>query len=175
VYNRVPISAIERSPEPFQHFFIDCAGKLLPHLNIDYNYSLIAVCSFSRFPFAIPMRSLTAKNVCDALLSILAITGLSSNVTLLSSDNGSDFSAALTRECMSRIGVSPRYITPLHPNANGLAERSPMLVQVWRDVQCTKYNVRVEEVWVSNKWLAGWPQITHDSGQNTYLLYFGLY
>ena len=24
---------------------------------------------------------------------------------------------------MSRIGVSPRYITPLHPNANGLAER----------------------------------------------------
>jgi hypothetical protein len=119
----VPITAIERSPEPFQHFFIDCAGKLLPHLNVDYNYCLIVVCSFSRFPFAVPLRSLTAKNVCDALLSIFAVTGLSSNVTVLSSDNGSEFSAALTRECMSRIGVSPRYITPLHPNANGLAER----------------------------------------------------
>jgi hypothetical protein len=47
VYDRVPITAIERSPEPFQHFFIDCAGKLLPHLNVDYNYCLIVVCSFS--------------------------------------------------------------------------------------------------------------------------------
>jgi len=59
---------------------------------------------------------LTAKNVCDALLSIFAVTGLSSNVTVLSSDNGSEFCAALTR-----VGVSQRYITPLNPNANGLA------------------------------------------------------
>ena len=114
-FDRVPISPIERAQEPFQHWFMDCAGKLLPDANIEYNYCLILVCSYSRFPAAYPLRSLTAKNVCDKLLELFSMTGLSSNVTVLTSDNATNFCAALNRELMHRLGVRLRFSTPGHP------------------------------------------------------------
>ena len=122
-YDRVPIKAVERVQEPFQHWFMDCAGPLIPNSTTDINYCLIMVCSYSRYPVAVPLRRLTAKNICDALLSVFATTGLSHDVTVLTSDNASYFNANLTRECMQRLGVSPRFSTPLHPEGHGLAER----------------------------------------------------
>jgi hypothetical protein len=122
-YDRVPITAVERAQEPFSHWVMDCAGPLLPNTNTDINYCLIMVCSYSRYPIAIPLRRLTAKNICDALISVFATIGLSHDITVVSCDNASYFNAALTRECMQRLGVSPRFSTPLHPEGHGLAER----------------------------------------------------
>ena len=31
-----------------------------------FNYAFVAVDSFSRFPFCVPLKNLTAKSVCDA-------------------------------------------------------------------------------------------------------------
>jgi transposase InsO family protein len=42
----------------------------------------------------------------------------------LSADNGSNFAASLTHESMNKLGCSPRFITPGHPNARGLLERA---------------------------------------------------
>ena len=50
-------------------------------------------------------------------------TGLASTVTI-SSDNASYFCAALTKEFLQRVGVSPRFSTPYHPNACGIVERA---------------------------------------------------
>jgi transposase InsO family protein len=122
-YDRVPITAVERAEEPFQHWFMDCAGPLIPNSNVNYNYCLIMVCSYSRYPVAVPLSRLTAKNICDALLTVFSFTGLSNDVTVVSCDNASYFNAALTRECLKRLGVSPRFSTPLHPEGHGLAER----------------------------------------------------
>jgi hypothetical protein len=122
-YDRVPITAIPRADEPFGHWFMDCFGKVLPNQEIDYNYALVLVDSYSRWPIVVPLRTLTAKNVCDALLQVFAQTGVAMVMTL-SSDNGSNFAASLTREFMNRLGCSPRFITPGHPNATGLVERA---------------------------------------------------
>jgi hypothetical protein len=81
------------------------------------------VCSYSRYPAAVPLRRLSAKNICDALLSVFSTTGLSHDVTVLTSDNASYFNANLTREYMQRLGVSPRFSIPLHAEGHGLAER----------------------------------------------------
>jgi hypothetical protein len=122
-YDRVPITAIPRADEPFNHWFMDCFGKVLPNQNIDFNYALILVDSYSRWPIVVPLRTLTARNVCEALLQVFAQTGIASGMTL-SSDNGSNFAASLTREFLKKMGCSPRFITPGHPNASGLVERA---------------------------------------------------
>jgi hypothetical protein len=102
-YDRVPITAVERAQEPFPHLVMDCAGPLLPNTNTERNYCLIMVCSYSRYPIAIPLRRLTAKHICDALISVLSTTGLSHDITVVSCDNASYFNASLTRECMQRL------------------------------------------------------------------------
>ena len=70
--DRVPIKPIPRADKVFDHWFVDCAGPFFTgqHSKPVYNYAFIAVDSFSRFPACFPMRSLHAKSVYDALLSL---------------------------------------------------------------------------------------------------------
>ncbi|GFU90368.1 retrovirus-related Pol polyprotein from transposon 17.6 [Trichonephila clavipes] len=74
----------------------------------------------TRWPEAVPLRSLTAKNGCDSLLQIFSRTGIPS---IIASDQGTNFKSALTQEFTKRIGSSPRFSCPGYPASNGLVER----------------------------------------------------
>jgi len=89
-YDHVKIAAIPRDTEPFRHWFLDCAESLLPGQNIYHNYALILVDSATRYPVCYPLRSLSAKNVCDELVSLFMMTGIASGM-ILSRDSGSNF------------------------------------------------------------------------------------
>jgi transposase InsO family protein len=128
--DRVPITPIPRAQTPFTHWVMDCFGPILGNQKIEYPYCLLLCCSATRFPWAHPLRSLTAKSVCDALLELFSFTGVASQC-VISSDQGSNFTAQLTREFMKRLGVSPRFNTPGHPQASGLCER---LVQSTKNI-----------------------------------------
>jgi ribosomal protein L21E len=129
-HDRVPITPIPRAQTPFTHWVMDCFGPILGNQKIEYPYCLLLCCSATRFPWAHPLRSLTAKSVCDALLELFSFTGVASQC-VISSDQGSNFTAQLTREFMKRLGVSPRFNTPGHPQASGLFER---LVQSTKNI-----------------------------------------
>jgi len=60
-----------------------------------YNYAFIAVESFSLFPFCVPLKSLHAKAVWEALLSNWQLTGVCSH---LSTDLASNFVRNLTQQ-----------------------------------------------------------------------------
>jgi len=121
--DRVPITAIPRCDRVFDHLFIDCCGPLISGEGPKpkFNFGLVAIDSYSRFPFCVPLKSLHAKNVCEALLEIWQFTGVSSH---LSSDLGTNFTSQLTRELEKQMGCSPRFNSPFHPNATGLVERA---------------------------------------------------
>jgi hypothetical protein len=123
-YDSVPITAIPRATEVFSHWFSDVLGPLNIHENMEYNYCLVMIDSASRWPACFPLRSVTAKNICLAMLNLFQYTSMGTNVTLVSSDNASYFKAALTREFMNRIGVSPRFHVPGYPSSTGLVERA---------------------------------------------------
>ena len=76
--------------------------------------------SATRWPAAYPLKSLTAKNVCEAMLQQWMITGVPAYV---SSDNASNFTSKLNQEFHKRLGCSPRFNTPGHPESSGLVER----------------------------------------------------
>jgi len=120
--DRIPITAIPRCDRVFDHMFIDCAGPFVSGEGSKpkFNYALVVVDSYSRFPFCVPLKTLHARNICDALLEIWQFTGVSSH---LSSDLATNFTSQLTREFERQMGCSPRFNSPFHPNSTGLAER----------------------------------------------------
>ena len=79
VYDRVPITPIPRGDIPFDSIVMDCLGPLFSNQNVEYNYALVLCDSnYTRCPFAVPLRSLTAKSVCNALLQVFQLVGIPS-------------------------------------------------------------------------------------------------
>ena len=73
-----------------------------------------------RFPVAFAMTSLTAKNVCNALLQLLKFTEFFS---VIQSDMASNFNCELTKTFLSMLGCTPRFNVPGRPQQSGLCER----------------------------------------------------
>ena len=118
-WDRVPIQPIPRAEVPFSHWFMDVGGPLSSE-KLQYNYFLVMCDSCTRFPVAFALRSVTSKSICDCLLSLFQFVG---TPTWISCDNASYNVSGLTQELMKRVGCSPRFITPGHSQADGLAER----------------------------------------------------
>jgi len=97
---------------------MDCIGPLFDHA--EYNYCLCICDSATRWPFAFPLRAQTAKAVSECLIQVFSIVGISSVIT---SDQGSCFTAQLTTLFLDKLGCSPRFSTPLHAERNSLVER----------------------------------------------------
>ena len=123
---RVPITPIPRNDElPFNHLIMDCIGPMIPIGDTvitkpEYNYALVVIDQFSRWPMAHPLKSLNAKAVCDILLQIFMTYSIPK---IISSDCGTNFTSKLTQEMLKSLGCSPRFNTPGHPEASGVVER----------------------------------------------------
>jgi len=120
VYDKVPISAIPRGEIVFDTWVMDCFGPLNPNMNVEYNYALVLCDSCSRYPVVFPLRSLSAKNVCNSLLQLFQMTGVPSTIR---SDCGSNFTSQLTTTFLKMLGCSPNFNVPGRPQQSGLCER----------------------------------------------------
>ena len=118
--DRVPITPVTRADIPFQVLNMDCIGPLDPPSAQGHKYCLCIIDNCTRWPSVYMMKSLTARSVCEALLDLFANVGVAKVIV---SDRGTNFTSQLTRELLSRLGCSPRFNTPGHPEASGLVER----------------------------------------------------
>jgi hypothetical protein len=93
--DKIPISVVEKAGQgqAFSHMHADVFGPLLPGQNVQFNHAIIIIDSMSRYPFCLPLRSLHARNICDALMSVFEFTGIC-NSMVLTIDNASYFRAA---------------------------------------------------------------------------------
>jgi transposase InsO family protein len=127
-FDRVPIQAVTRDAVVFRHFQMDVFGPIIPNEKLKHNFALIVICSASRYPFTYPLTKVNSKNVCDALVKIFEITGLASEM-VLTSDNATYFRSSLMCEFLKRLGVTPRFSIPYHPEGHSLAERGIQTIQ----------------------------------------------
>ena len=118
--DKTPIDSIERPELPGQHLMMDCVGPIDPPSSQRHIYLLVVIDVCTSWPFIYPIRNLTAQTVCDCLIDLFSNFGVPS---VLSSDNGSNFTSQLTRCLLERIGCSPRYASPGHPSCHGKIER----------------------------------------------------
>ncbi|GFX85386.1 hypothetical protein TNCV_3715601 [Trichonephila clavipes] len=120
IKDRSPITPVARPELPFQVVNMDLIGPIDPPSSKGRKYILCLVDQHTRWGEAVPLTSLSAKVTCEALLSIFSRTGIPN---VVASDNGTNFTAELTKEFAKRIGSSPRFSTPGYPQSNCLVER----------------------------------------------------
>jgi hypothetical protein len=118
--DRVPIAPIERPGLPGDHLMMDIIGPIDPPSSQGHKYLLTVICLHSRWPFAYLLKNLSARAVCDCLCDAFSHLGVAS---VISSDCGTNFTSKLTQLFLERMGCSPRFNTPAHPEASGTVER----------------------------------------------------
>ena len=105
--------------EPFQRIAMDIVGPL-PRSRSGNRYVLV-VCDYAtRYPEAVPMKTIDAGAVAEDLIKIFSRVGLPKEIL---TDQGSNFQSELLAELYRLLHISPLRTTPYHPQTDGLVER----------------------------------------------------
>jgi len=67
VFDRVPIQSVQRPDSAFDTISLDCAGPIEPPSGRGHHYLLVMIDHCSRWAECIPLKTLTAKETCNAL------------------------------------------------------------------------------------------------------------
>jgi len=118
--DNVPITPIVRPTLPFMVAHADLIGPLDPPSSQGHTHALCVVDACTRWPSVYLLRATNSKAICECFIDLFQHTGMYETIVM---DNGSNLCSKLTTEFMTRLGVSPRFITPYHCQANGLVER----------------------------------------------------
>lgn len=106
--------------EPFQRCAIDLVGPIIPASSDGYRYMLVLTDFATKWPEAIPLKSITTQAVAEALLSIFTRLGVPKEIL---SDRGSQFTGDMMKEVYRLMAVKGIHTTPYHPQCNGACER----------------------------------------------------
>ena len=112
----VPLTIIE---EPFTRVAMDVVGPL--PCSSSGNRFILVVCDYAtRYPEAVPMKSIDAASMAEELLKIFSRVGVSQEIL---TDQGANFTSQLLVELYNMLHVQPIRTTPFHPQTDGLVER----------------------------------------------------
>jgi len=114
-----PLHPIPAIGEPFEHVIVDCVGPL-PKTKSGNQYMLTVMCVSTRFPEAIPLRSITAPAVTRALTRFFTTFGLPK---VVQSDQGSNFMSRTFKQALQSLGVSHAVSSAYHHESQGALER----------------------------------------------------
>ena len=116
-----PSRMIERQvvTRPFTDVAIDIVGPF-PTAKGGFKFMLTCIDSASRWPEAIPIRSITTRVVISCPTSIFTRWGFPEKIT---SDNGPQFTSKAFIRWLREKGIAHSRSTPYHPQGNGLVER----------------------------------------------------
>ena len=78
------------------------------------------MCTASRWPEAIPLKSITARVVADAMFPVFSCIGLP---LVIPSDQGSQFSDKLAKEVWKLLQIDQVHTTAYHLQTNGMTEQ----------------------------------------------------
>ena len=118
----VPVAPLQPIPafeEPFSRVIIDCVGPL-PKTKSGNEYLLTVMCAATRFPEAIPLRNINARNISKALIKFFTLVGLPKEIQ---SDQGSNFMSGLFQQVVHQLGAKQIKSSAYHPESQGALER----------------------------------------------------
>ena len=116
---QAPLHPIPAFDEPFSHIIIDCVGPL-PKTKSQNEYLLTIMCSSTRFPEAIPLRSIKTNTILKALIKFFTLFGLPKSIQ---SDQGANFMAHAFQQVMNQLGIKQYKSSAYHPESQGALER----------------------------------------------------
>ena len=117
---KVPLSKVPVIDEPFSRIAVDLVGPIIPASDCGNRYILTVVDYCTRYPEAIPLKTIDTERVAEALVDIFTRTGIPHEIL---SDRGSQFTSDLMAEICRLLSMKQLTTTPYHPMANGAVER----------------------------------------------------
>jgi len=117
--DRAPLRPTEIICEPFKKIAIDIVGEL-PKSSNGYKYILTIVDYATRYPEAIPLRSINSKVIADALIQFFSRVGIPEELV---SDQGTNFISTIMTQLYESLGIRKIKTSVYHPEGNGLVER----------------------------------------------------
>ncbi|XP_035984480.1 uncharacterized protein LOC118558122 [Fundulus heteroclitus] len=114
-----PLHPIPVLGEPFERVLLDCVGPL-PKTKSGYQYILTIMCAATRFPEAIPLRTLKAKNIVKALITFFSTFGLPK---VVQTDQGTNFMSKVFAQVLKEMKIKHQTSSPYHPESQGALER----------------------------------------------------
>ena len=116
---KAPLQPLPIVSEPFSKVAFDLVGPL-PRSSSGYKYILTAMCLYTKYPEAIPLKRVDNVSVLEGLMEIFSRYGFPSEIL---TDQGSVFMSKLTSECCKTFGISKVRTSPYHPQSDGALER----------------------------------------------------
>ena len=105
---------------PFKRVAVDLVGPIYPPSEQGHRYILTLVDYATRYPDAVPLKSISTEAVAEALVDMYSRLGVSEEIL-------SDMGAQFVSECMQEVSrlLSTKQLTtsPYHPMCNGLVEK----------------------------------------------------
>ena len=115
---KAPLISIPPVDEPFARIAMDIVGPLVQ--SEKGNRFILVVCDYgTKYPEAIPLKTIDAETVANALIDIFSRTGIPREIL---SDQGSNFMSATIKHLCLLLHIKKLKTSPYHPQANGLLE-----------------------------------------------------
>ncbi|XP_036419554.1 uncharacterized protein LOC118803140 isoform X1 [Colossoma macropomum] len=105
--------------EPFERIILDCVGPL-PRTKSGNRFLLTIMCAATRFPEAIPIRTLRAKAIIKALIKFCSTFGLPK---CIQTDQGSNCMSKIFAQVLQQLSVKHKVSSAYHPESQGALER----------------------------------------------------
>ena len=116
---RAPLIPLPIMEEPFRRIAMDTVGP--PPRSRSGNRYILVICDYAtRYPEAIPLRSIDAEHVAEELLKFFSRVGVPQEIL---TDQGSNFTSKLLAELYRLLKIQPIRTSPYHPQTDGLVER----------------------------------------------------
>ncbi|XP_069183685.1 uncharacterized protein [Procambarus clarkii] len=116
---KAPLCPIPSIGEPFEHLILDIVGPLPPSTS-GMQYLLTILDRVSRYPEAIPFKTITATVLVKHLLWFVSRYGL---LKTIQTDQGSNFMSRLFRQQIADLGIQHITSSAYHPESQGALER----------------------------------------------------
>ena len=115
---KVHLIPIQQMEEPFKRIALDIVGPLNKSKR-GHKYILV-ICDYAtKYPEAIPLKTIDSETVANALIETFSRVGLPGEIL---SDQGSNFMSALMVQLCLLLKINKINTSSYHPQANGLVE-----------------------------------------------------
>ena len=106
--------------KPFKRVAIDLVGPIGRLSEDGHRYILTLVDFATRYPEAVPLKTIDTKTVAGALVDIVSSLGVHEEIL---SDLGTQFVSECVKEVARHLCIKQFTTTPNHPMCNGLTEK----------------------------------------------------
>ena len=116
---KVPLVERQIMTEPHETLAFDLVGPFPPAKG-GYRWILTCLDQATKWPEAIPVKSITARTIAREMMGLFARTGIPREIL---TDQGSQFIGSMVSKLCQGLGIDKLKTTPYRPESNGLVER----------------------------------------------------